>query len=72
MQIDVVNSSNDLNAFKTGKGPNTATEVVPIPEQRKQRIYFVGDHGAHRRPGPAAIGPCPRPDAGHSGPLPPP
>lgn len=38
-----------LAGFKGGieVAERAQTAVVPIPEQRKQRIYFVGDHGAH-------------------------
>jgi len=42
-----------LAGFKGGVqvAERAKTPVVPIPEQRKQRIYFVGEHGARSERG---------------------
>lgn len=47
----------DLPGF-TGKlkvAERASTPVVPVPEERKQRIYFVGGHGAKSERGHAMI-----------------
>jgi mannose-6-phosphate isomerase-like protein (cupin superfamily) len=42
-----------LSGFEGGMkvAERSKTDIVPVPEQRKQRIYFVGHHGAESERG---------------------